>query len=67
MNTKILPSKITGISATLLIPLWAKAVEYGRSDALLQDVEAVRMLQMLDYDFNKFSNARLSQPGCCGR
>ena len=67
MNTKILPNKITGISTTLLIPLWAKAVEYGRSDALLQDVEAVRMLQMLDYDFNKFSTARLSQPGCCGR
>lgn len=51
----------------LLIPLWAKAVEYERFDALLQDVEAVRMLQMLDYDFNKFANTRLSQAGYCGR
>ncbi|MDO5054271.1 MAG: class I SAM-dependent methyltransferase [Pasteurella oralis] len=67
MNSKISPHKISGLSSTLLIPLWAKAVEYERPNSLLKDAEAVRMLQLIDYDFNKFTSARLSQIGCCGR
>ncbi len=67
MNDKIYPSKLSGLSATLLIPLWAKAIEYGRPDALLEDLEAVRMMKLINYDFDKFSSAKLSQIGCCGR
>jgi len=39
MTTKITPD-MTVLSETLLIPLWAKAVEYERSDALLRAKEA---------------------------
>ena len=67
MDNKISPSKIRGLSSTLLIPLWAKAVEFERSDALLVDAEAHRMLRMIDYDFKKFESAKMSQIGCCGR
>lgn len=58
---------MSGLSSTLLIPLWAKAVEYDRADALLKDDEAVRMMQAIDYDFTRFASAKMSQAGCCGR
>lgn len=67
MTDKISPDKISGLASTLLIPLWAKAVEYERSDALLRDKEAVRMMDSIDYDFSRFSSATFSQAGCCGR
>lgn len=67
MNAKISPRNMSGLSSTLLITLWAKAVEHDRPDALLKDAEAVRMMQAIDYDFDRFSAARLSQAGCCGR
>ena len=64
---KISPKDITVLSTTMLIPLWAKAVEYQRPDALLRDKEAARMLAMIDYDFAPFAKAQSSQVGCCGR
>ena len=67
MSEKISPKDITVLSATMLIPLWAKAVEYERSDALLRDKEAARILNMIDYDFAPFTKAPASQVGCCGR
>ncbi|MGC7559787.1 class I SAM-dependent methyltransferase [Pasteurella sp. PK-2025] len=67
MEHKLEPNKISGLSSTLLITLWAKAVEYDKPDSLLRDAEAVRMKKMIDYDFQKFESARLSQVGCCGR
>lgn len=67
MNDKISPADFSGLSETLLIPLWAKAAEYRRVDALLRDEEAARMLGLIDYDFSRFETAKLSQIGCCGR
>lgn len=67
MNNKVLPDTITKISSTLLIPLWAKVVEMRHSNPLLKEPEAERMIQILDYDFNKFTSAKLSQVGCCAR
>ncbi|WP_416192744.1 class I SAM-dependent methyltransferase [Neisseria sp. CCUG12390] len=67
MNTKISPADFSGLSETLLIPLWAKAVEYRRTDALLRDEEAARMLDLIDYDFSRFETAKMSQVGCCAR
>ncbi len=67
MSEKISPKDITVLSSTMLIPLWAKAVEYERPDALLHDKEAARMLDLIDYDFTPFAKAKASQAGCCGR
>ena len=67
MIEKISPKDITVLSSTMLIPLWAKAVEYERPDAILHDKEAARMLDMIDYDFTPFAKAKASQVGCCGR
>ncbi|MDO4877717.1 MAG: class I SAM-dependent methyltransferase [Neisseria sp.] len=66
-NQKISPDQISALSETMLIPLWAKAVEYGHPRPLLKDAEAVRMMGMINYDFDKFARASASQAGCCGR
>ena len=67
MSAKISPDTVSALSETMLITLWAKAVETKRSDALLYDAEAVRMIKQIDYDFSIFAGAKMSQPGCCGR
>lgn len=67
MSEKRRPSNISELSATMLIPLWAKAVETARPDALLRDVEAVRMMELIDFDFSIFASAQASQVGCCVR
>lgn len=67
MTDKISPATVRALSETMLIPLWAKAVEQQRPQPLLKDAEAPRMLAMIDYDFDRFKGARMSQPGCCGR
>lgn len=55
------------VSETLLIPLWARAVEQQQPEPLLLDPVAEGMLARIDYDFSKFKRARASQVGCCGR
>ena len=58
---------LTTLSETLLIPLWAKAVEQQQPAPLLRDPIAPQMLARLDYDFGKYAKATASQVGCCGR
>ena len=67
MTEKLSPAAVSALSATMLITLWAKAVEYKRPDALLRDAEAARMLELIDFDFSILTGARASQVGCCGR
>lgn len=49
------------ISETLLIPLWARAEETRKQDALVRDPQSLAMLSQMDYDFGKFSRAKVSQ------
>ncbi len=59
--------KLTGVPETLLIPLWARAVETGRKSPVIRDLDAVKMIRRMDYDFTKFDTAWLSQLGVCVR
>lgn len=56
-------TNLTGIPETLLIPLWARAVEGDRPDPIVTDDKAAEMVSQIDYDFSKFESARLSQLG----
>lgn len=60
-------SKLTDVPETLLIPLWSRAVETGRKDALITDRKAVETMSSIEYDFSKFKKSRFSQAGCCIR
>jgi O-methyltransferase involved in polyketide biosynthesis len=56
-------TKLTGVPETLLIPLWARAVEGKRSKPIVRDDKAGEILANIDYDFGKFEKSRLSQLG----
>lgn len=55
--------KLSGVSETLLVPLYMKALETRRSDGIIRDPRAVEIVENLDYDFSKFDGAWKSQIG----
>lgn len=54
---------LQGIPETLLIPLWARAVEAKRTRPIIRDSKAVATLAGINYDFTKFTKAWKSQIG----
>ncbi len=50
-----------GVSETLLIPLWARAVEAKRSNPIINDRKALEMMGEIDYDFSKFDGRKMPQ------
>lgn len=54
---------LQGISETLLIPLWARAVEAEQTCPIIKDTKAAEIMNGVDYDFTKFANAWKSQIG----
>lgn len=56
-------AKLAGIPETLLIPLWARAVEGRRPNPIVNDDKAAEMVSRIDYDFSKFDKSWLSQVG----
>lgn len=67
MENKIHTHQLGNIPETMLITLWARAVETKRSDALIYDSKAAEMVERIDYDFSKFQNGKMSQTGICIR
>ncbi len=61
------PVRLTGVCETLLIPLWARAVETQRPDAIIRDPIALEIYENLDYDFSKFEGAWMTQTGIAVR
>lgn len=61
------PVRLTGVCETLLIPLWARAVETRRPDAIVRDPIALEIYENLDYDFSKFEGAWMTQTGIAVR
>lgn len=55
--------KVTGVAETFLIPLWARAVETKRSGGIIKDPKSVEIMDAIDYDFNRFEGAKMSQVG----
>lgn len=45
------------VQETLLIPLYFRAQETLRPDAIIRDHEAVRLVENIDYDFTRFDTA----------
>ena len=58
MNSGKIPADLSGVAETLLIPLWARAVESRRSDAIVRDTLADALVARIDYDFGKFAGDR---------
>lgn len=63
------PVKLGPVQETLLIPLLGRVVESQRPGGMLQDPKAIEILEVLDYDFDKWGSkqARQSAAGAAMR
>jgi O-methyltransferase involved in polyketide biosynthesis len=52
---------LDGISKTLIIPLWARAVEIKHSNLIIKDYKAIEMMGQIEYDFNRFDSEWATQ------
>lgn len=59
--------KLGTIQETLLITLWARAIELNHLNPILIDPKAADILSQIDYDFQKLSQEKNSQIGICIR
>ncbi|MEO3756526.1 class I SAM-dependent methyltransferase [Streptomyces sp. B6B3] len=48
-----------GVQETLLVPLWARAVETRKRRGVLSDPRAVELVEALDYDFSPFDDPKV--------
>lgn len=53
MSEERMTVKLTGVPETLLWPLYGRASEARRSDGLLRDSRAARLMDSIDYPFDK--------------
>jgi O-methyltransferase involved in polyketide biosynthesis len=56
MTEKISVNTLAGVPETLLVPLYARAQETQRPDAICHDPQAVAMMAKIEYDFSKFAD-----------
>lgn len=52
---------LEGITKTLLIPLWTRAMETKMENPIIRDEKALEMMDQIDYDFEKFEHGRMPQ------
>ncbi len=64
---KVGVSRLAGVSETLLMPLWAKALEARRATPILRDPKAAEMVAAIDYDFDRFAQLGVDATGYCIR
>lgn len=55
------------VQKTLLVTLWARAIETNKKNAILKDRKSVEIIKKLDYDFSKLSLTNKSQIAICLR
>ena len=63
-KTKI---ELGAVQETLLLTLWARAVETAKTDPIITDPKSVEIIEQIDYDFSKLEKAKGSQVGACLR
>ena len=55
------------VAETLLIPLYMRAKESRRKDAILRDEMAEYLVENIEYDYTRFDGAKMSEIGCVVR
>ena len=52
---------LSGVAETLLLPLYIRALESQRPDALLKDDKAVALVKQMDYDSSWMTKMRVDE------
>jgi O-methyltransferase involved in polyketide biosynthesis len=60
-KSEIASSSLNGVSESLFLPLYLRALESRRPDALVRDDRAVELVSQLDYDFSRLRLLHLSE------
>lgn len=58
---------LTGVNETMLVPLYARALESQKKNPAFYDETAVRTVKALDYDFTKHGKSKMNMWGCAAR
>lgn len=58
---------LSGVNETLFVPLYARALESRKPNHLFYDETAVRVIDSLDYDFEKQGKSSMNMWGCAAR
>jgi O-methyltransferase involved in polyketide biosynthesis len=58
---KTIPARLGGVPETLMIPLAMRAAESRRTDAIIRDPTAERIVAAVDYDFTPLAGAWMTQ------
>lgn len=56
MPPKESTDKLIGVPQTMLLPLYARAIETQRPNGMVNDIQAVTMMAQIDYEFDKFAD-----------
>lgn len=67
MNTNVNTQKLWDIPETMLVSLWCRATESQSKNPILLDKSAEKCIKMIDYDFSKLWNPKMSIVGCAIR
>jgi len=67
MPGTIKPNIADTVADTLFIPLYMRCLETRRTDRIIEDPDACRIVETVDYDFSKYDQATRSQVGTCIR
>jgi O-methyltransferase involved in polyketide biosynthesis len=59
--TETSKQNLTGVSETLLITLYLRAMESQRQDALIKDEKAAAMVAQMSYDFSRIKRIRMGE------
>jgi len=62
MPNKVSASQLCGVPETLLLPLYNRALESRRPDAIVRDEQAIELLGRIDYDFSRFGKLHAGFP-----
>jgi methyltransferase (TIGR00027 family) len=52
---------LSDVAETALVPLYIRAIESQRPDALFKDEKAVALVEQMDYDFSRIKQAQISE------
>ena len=60
-KSKSVDPALSGVAETLLIPLYNRAMESQRPDAMMKDEKAVEIVAQMSYDFDQARKIRMTE------
>ena len=58
---------LSGVNETMLVPLYARALESKKKNPAFYDKTAIQVIDALDYDFQKHGKSKMNMWGCAAR